>query len=311
MAMLGKVQAPLRFSYLKDESKFFGHLKNNLPGEVFHQCLKGDLTCEVLLENEIPQGWIVYKEASINSAQNTVHKIFEVNTCRLEPTSPEKLEEFTRFFKDRIIKQADRRQSNQIRLAFVSEQLLRSSTSKDWFLERMVQSEATKSLLNEDTNRKRKREGMDESKEVDASLPIQEPKPKQVKMPTTHFLPMSGTIYFEYIMSGKKKYEGRVNRGTCAKMQVGDILKMLDNRAGWGIECEVVSKDKFTSFRDMLVAKGVINMLPQLEPKASQLSNEALILEGIKIYNSFPGSQSVQSLGAVAIGVKFLKKITR
>lgn len=125
--------------------------------------------------------------------------------------------------------------------------------------------------------------------------------------PTTHSLPMKGTIYFEYIMSGVKKFEGRVCRYQCSQMKVGDSLKMFDGRAGWGILCEITSVDKYLSFEQMLRAKGVVQMLPQLSEK--KISAEALIREGVKIYESFPGAQAVKQSGAIAIGVKFVKKI--
>lgn len=144
------------------------------------------------------------------------------------------------------------------------------------------------------------------SREVGRARQLEHKQPP----PKTHKLPMKGTIYFEYIMSGKKKFEGRVFAQACQSMRVGDLLEMFDNRAGWGIVCEISSIDVFRNgFKAMLESKGVLAMLPQLESKASRLSQEELIAEGLKIYNAFPGSQRVNDYGAVAIGVKFLKKI--
>jgi len=131
----------------------------------------------------------------------------------------------------------------------------------------------------------------------------------QSRTPKTHRLPMKGTIYFDYIMNGKKKYEGRVNASGCQKMKVGDRLRLFDRQAGWGIICEITSKDNFDSFTDMLESKGVLSMLPQLEDKAKTLSKRELIREGVKIYKAFPGSQRVHRVGCSAIGVKFLEKI--
>lgn len=126
---------------------------------------------------------------------------------------------------------------------------------------------------------------------------------------STHRLPMKGEIYLKYIMEGIKLYEGRVHLSTCQRMRVGDRLDLKDNRAGWGIQCEITSKDVYSSFADMLREKGVLNLLPQLSEKSKYLNEEDLISEGIKIYNSFPGSQNVNRFGAVAIGVKFIRKI--
>lgn len=126
--------------------------------------------------------------------------------------------------------------------------------------------------------------------------------------PKEHRLPMKGTIYFHYIMDGSKPFEGRVNGPGCQRMQVGDHLRMFDRSAGWGIVCEIVSKSSFKTFRQMLEAKGVLAMLPQLSRQKDYLSPEALVNAGEAIYRSFPGSQRVAQHGAVAIGVKFIKK---
>ena len=124
----------------------------------------------------------------------------------------------------------------------------------------------------------------------------------------SHNLSMKGTVYFEYIMNGKKKFEGRVCHSACISMQIGDHLKLFDRDARWGIICEITSKDIYKSFESMLRDKGVLRLLPQLEQKAKRLSNEILLEKGLKIYQSFPGSNRVNKYGAVAIGVKFIKK---
>ncbi len=123
-----------------------------------------------------------------------------------------------------------------------------------------------------------------------------------------HRLPMKGTIYFDYIMSGKKKYEGRVSGYVCSSMLVGDYLSLFDRRAGWGIICEITSKDEYKGFEEMLKDKGVLSMLPQLEDASKRLMQEELIKKGVKIYESFPGSKRVYTAGAIAIGVKFIEK---
>ncbi len=123
----------------------------------------------------------------------------------------------------------------------------------------------------------------------------------------THHLPMKGTIYLENIKKGVKTHEGRVCRGTCAKMRVGDHLVLKDKSAQKGIECEIISCDKYYSFKEMLQAKGVLNMLPQLAEYAKRATSEKLLEEGVRVYEGFPGSHDVKKLGCVAIGVKFLK----
>lgn len=124
-----------------------------------------------------------------------------------------------------------------------------------------------------------------------------------------HRLPMKGTIYFDLIMKGEKQFEGRVCGPACQNMHAGDILEMFDRRANWGIECVITSKDVYPDFEDMLRAKGVLLMLPQLKDSSKHLTSEELIKEGTKIYRSFPGADRVRQYGAVAIGVKFLRKV--
>ncbi len=124
----------------------------------------------------------------------------------------------------------------------------------------------------------------------------------------SHNLSMKGTVYFENIINGKKKIEGRVCHPTCSSMHIGDHLKLFDREARWGIICEIISKDIYKSFESMLRDKGVLQLLPQLEQEAKCLSNERLLEKGLKIYQSFQGSNRVNKYGAVAIGVKFIKK---
>ncbi len=124
-----------------------------------------------------------------------------------------------------------------------------------------------------------------------------------------HNLPIKGTIYLEYIMNGKKQFEGRVCGPACQAMQVGDRLKLFNAKARWGIICEIVSKDWYNTFKEMLEDKGVLPLLPQLEEQSKCLSKDQLLQEGLKIYQSFPGSFRVNQHGAVAIGVKFIKRI--
>jgi len=124
-----------------------------------------------------------------------------------------------------------------------------------------------------------------------------------------HKMPMKGIIYLQAIMDGIKKYEGRVHGSMYKKFKVGDELRLFDGRARWGIRCKVTSLDTFRSFREMLEAKGVVAMLPQMKDKAAYLSQEKLLEEGVRVYQSFPGSQRVYREGCVAIGVQFLEKI--
>ena len=90
-------------------------------------------------------------------------------------------------------------------------------------------------------------------------------------------------------------------------MREGDTLVLQDKRARRGIECEIISCSKYPSFREMLEANGVLNMLPQLKDFSKKHTEKELMTEGVRIYENFPGSRDVKRLGCVAIGVKFIK----
>lgn len=124
----------------------------------------------------------------------------------------------------------------------------------------------------------------------------------------THFLPMKGEIFMINIEKGIKEFEGRIFAPTCRRMRVGDHLKMFDGQARWGIICEITSLDVYDTFEGMLNAKGILKLLPQLEPLSRELRPEELLRKGVDIYRGFPGSNRVTKDGVVAIGVKFLER---
>lgn len=141
------------------------------------------------------------------------------------------------------------------------------------------------------------------------STPIRSTKPSLTKSTKMHFLPMQGAIYMEMIMSGQKKFEGRICRAVCDKLAIGHQLKFFDRKANWGIICDITSLDRYKSFKAMLLDKGVLPMLPQLKDQSTQLNHDELVKAGVAIYERFPGAQGVHQLGVMAIGVDFVKKI--
>ncbi len=186
------------------------------------------------------------------------------------------------------------------------------------FLASRVHQAATERVSEAVASRKRGREEEDVrserreemSEELKAKKGRNESKPSEYRG-KTHFLPMRGVIYLEYIMSGKKKFEGRVNGPACESMKVGERLKLFDRKAGWGILCRIDSKDVYPSFQAMLEDKGILPMLPQLEKASEECSKSDLLQKGVKIYQAFPGADRVHKLGVVAIGIKFLEKVSQ
>lgn len=131
-------------------------------------------------------------------------------------------------------------------------------------------------------------------------------EPKQHSHHKVHQLPMKGTFYLDAIQSGRKKFEGRINGPACQRMRVDDRIEFLDRREGCGIVCRITSLEVFNTFKDMLLGKGILNLLPQL---ASEKDETTLLNRGIKIYQSFPGADRIQKYGCVAIGVEFIEKL--
>jgi ASC-1-like (ASCH) protein len=125
---------------------------------------------------------------------------------------------------------------------------------------------------------------------------------------TTHELSIMGEYFLHHIMLGNKKYEGRIYSEKCRSMKVGDLLKLYEKEAGWGIVCTITSLDTFSSFKDMLETLGVLAFVPHLEPLSHTISRDAFLEKAILAYKSFPGAERVDSLGCVAIGVSFLHK---
>lgn len=121
-----------------------------------------------------------------------------------------------------------------------------------------------------------------------------------------HSLSFDDPKYLKYIMSGEKKFEGRICTEKRANMRVGDPLMLINKESCQqelgNILCEITSIDKYISFEQMLLDKGVENMLPDLRGTAP----DKLLARGIEIYRSFPHAQDEEKFGVMAIGVKLI-----
>ncbi|MBO6055615.1 MAG: ASCH domain-containing protein [Alphaproteobacteria bacterium] len=105
--------------------------------------------------------------------------------------------------------------------------------------------------------------------------------------------------YLNWLTSGVKKAEGRVNSPRYRSMQVGDTILFCDRKTGYYIFGKVKFKHEYNSFEEMLKAEGVSNMLPFLEDHE--------LAEGVDVYNAFPRASRVHEFGCVAIGITVLK----
>ena len=105
--------------------------------------------------------------------------------------------------------------------------------------------------------------------------------------------------YLEWLISGIKTAEGRVNTPARRKMQVGDGVFLFDNKRNQSIYGQISFKHEYKTFREMLFVEGVKNMLPFL--------NSGDLERGIKVYEKFPGSERVRKYGCVAIGIRVIE----
>ncbi len=108
--------------------------------------------------------------------------------------------------------------------------------------------------------------------------------------------------YMTYLRTGEKTAECRINIPMYQKIREGDII-LFHNRQD-GIFCKVTFLHTYRTFKDMIQAEGVTNLLPQL--KRLNKSDAELMPQAIRTYEGFPGSQNISRYGSVAIGVKYL-----
>lgn len=329
-----------RFEILKKGKTFTHDVKEFLGEKLFKYTIsEKDRTCEVLLANDRFEGLIAYKK----DLQGRDRSDFEVKLFLAaednESTYQELLARIRKLAKRMHANSIQTRVSNDLSLAFLKKEGFKKDTTQTEGKNQVLYY----SLLNQDEQvrlAKKKRaidkvsdaeEGNDQplkrrkvvpqkngEKQVQPTPTDRLNPPLHVQPPMTqqngarvkqHFLPMKGEIFLRKIMDGTKRYEGRIYRATCKKMQVGDELKLYDNRAGWGILCKITSVDVYNSFQAMLDAKGILVLLPQLEQDARALSPQHLMQKAVKIYEGFPGSEGIHTDGVAAIGVKFIKTI--
>lgn len=101
--------------------------------------------------------------------------------------------------------------------------------------------------------------------------------------------------FFEYIVSGIKKAEGRIATDYISSFKVGE--RLLLQARGEFVICEISYLNFYSSFEEMLSSEGFKNMVPFVDS----------FEEALKVYNSFPGSNRVKKNGCCAIGIKYIK----
>lgn len=97
--------------------------------------------------------------------------------------------------------------------------------------------------------------------------------------------------YHTFILNGVKTVEGRLNKGKFAALKIGDRLSLNKQTL-----FEVIAIVPYDSFRDMIEAEGVQNIVPD-----KQTTDEA-----VQVYYRFYTPLQEKECGVLAIRIKKL-----
>lgn len=96
--------------------------------------------------------------------------------------------------------------------------------------------------------------------------------------------------YYSFIVNGEKTVEGRLNKGKFSSIQKGNILILAPENQ----EFNVIAKNVYKSFREMIESEGVKNVVP----------DKTDIDEAVNIYYKFYTKKQEREFGVVAIQIK-------
>jgi ASC-1-like (ASCH) protein len=96
--------------------------------------------------------------------------------------------------------------------------------------------------------------------------------------------------YYSFIVNGKKTVEGRLNKGKFTSIQKGDILVLAPENT----EFEVIEKNIYKSFKEMIESEGVENVIP----------DKSNIEEATNVYHKFYSKEQESEFGVSAIKIK-------
>lgn len=105
--------------------------------------------------------------------------------------------------------------------------------------------------------------------------------------------------WFSLIKLGKKKCEGRINKGDFAQMNQGDIIIFTNNELGFNRQFSVTVKytKKYKTFREYLSNEKLKRCLPGIDN----------IEDGINIYYKYFTKNDESNFGVCAVRVKIIK----
>ena len=103
--------------------------------------------------------------------------------------------------------------------------------------------------------------------------------------------------HFNFIKTGNKKYEVRLDKGKWKNVSVGDFL-IIDNlpESEDIIKIQILSVERYKNYREMLIDKGYENVIPD----ANSLD------EAEAAYYKFYTKEDELAFGVIAFGIKVL-----
>lgn len=100
--------------------------------------------------------------------------------------------------------------------------------------------------------------------------------------------------WFTYIKQGRKKIEGRLNKGKFAELKVGDIINW--ENAGETVRTMLTRIGHYKTFADMITHEGLRNVLPDVKDLDA----------GVAVYRQFYSEAKEAEFGVLAIEVSVL-----
>jgi len=101
--------------------------------------------------------------------------------------------------------------------------------------------------------------------------------------------------WFDYIKSGEKRIEGRLNKGTFKTFEKGDKIKIKNNDSYVIVRIKKIIK--YNSFEEYLSQEGLKRTLPGIKT----------ISEGVDIYHKFYTKEQENEFGILAISIKIIR----
>jgi ASC-1-like (ASCH) protein len=97
--------------------------------------------------------------------------------------------------------------------------------------------------------------------------------------------------WWSLIKSGRKKIEGRLNRGNVKEMQDGDTLVLIEPKTKGRLSGTITAIKVYPTFAKYLETEGVENCLPGI----------GTIGEGVTIYRQWSTAEEEKEFGVAAI----------